>query len=321
LKETAEFLLALYRAARERGPDEFRHSALAQLQLTVPSFSGVWGDARRIGSGYAAVPTTLHVENLDDRFLVDWAQVQHEDPAVPILLANTGRAIRVHVPSFYSGTPEMLAMAKGRDIRSMSCISVQGLKPNQIHWISLFSHKDDVCSDPQRNWLEACMPHLTEAWRINEALHAHSQHGTSDRLDIAVAEAATGLMLRSDTGLLSMLAREWSGFDGVHVPAPVVDLWKRQQIFVHLGRHSRIDGRRFGELVYLAARRKNDAESLTPRRLEIAQMYAQGMSNKEIAQSIALSPSTVRNHLAQIYESLQVHDRQEMIKRLNELLR
>ena len=44
------------------------------------------------------------------------------------------------------------------------------------------------------------------------------------------------------------------------------------------------------------------------------------MSNKEIAQARGLSPSTVRNRLAHIYDVLQVHGRQEMAKRLEELL-
>lgn len=321
MEEASEFLLSLYRDAREMPPGYFRDSALRRLQLKIPASAALWGDARRVGTTYAVVPTTLHTSNLDDRFLVEWATMQHEDPAVPLLLSNPGRALRVHVPSFYGDKPEMIEMARRYEVGTLSCILIEGLARNQVHWLSLFRPKpDSICSDSERDGLEALMPHLTEAWRINSALNSVDKSTDVRGLQIGVAEAATGVLLRADAEFLTMMVDEWSGFDGLHVPNMLRTAWREQQAFVLLGRNSRIDGRRFGELVYLSGRWKSGVESLTPRQLEIGQLYAQGMSNKEIAQARGLSPSTVRNHLAHIYEALQVHGRHEMAKRLEDLL-
>src|SRR5665213_796889 len=280
MEDTDEFLLSLYRGAREMEPWDFRNNSLRHLQSMIPASAGLWGDARRVGKTYAVVPTTLHTSNLDDRFLVEWATMQHEDPAVPLLLSNPGRALRVHVPSFYASKPEMIDMARRYEVGTLSCILVQGLVPNQVHWLSLFRPKPDaICSDGERDCMEAFMPHLTEAWRINAALHSVGQGADARGLQIAVAEAATGVLLRADAELLAMMADEWSGFDGLHVPTVLQTAWRDQPVFVLLGKHSRIDGRRFGELVYISARWKSGAESLTPRQLDIGQLYAQGMSN------------------------------------------
>lgn len=50
---------------------------------------------------------------------------------------------------------------------------------------------------------------------------------------------------------------------------------------------------------------------LTPRELELLQLLAQGMSNKEMAQALAVSPRTINFHLDNIYSKLGVSSRTE----------
>lgn len=320
MEEVGRFLLGLYGEARERKPEEFRDRVLSRLRLTVPGSAAFWGDARRVEDTYAFIPTTLHVQDLDSSFLLEWATVQHDDLAIPFLLANPGRVLRVNMPRFHRPKPQLVDIARRYGLQAMNCVLIRGLGQNQVHWLSLFNSKPDaVCSTDERGWLEFVMPHLTEAWRINEALNAPSQSNSSGN-EIGIAETSSGLLVRADAGLLAMFAAEWSGFDGRHVPSLLSKAWQTQRTFTHLARYARFDGRRFGELVYLSARVKKDAESLTSRQLDIADLFAQGLSNKEIARLRKLSPSTVRNHLAHVYEVLGVHGRIEMTHRLGDLM-
>jgi two-component system NarL family response regulator len=57
-----------------------------------------------------------------------------------------------------------------------------------------------------------------------------------------------------------------------------------------------------------------DASNLTMREREILQLIADGLSNKEIAQRLFLSLYTVKNHVHNILEKLQVHSRSEAIR-------
>jgi DNA-binding CsgD family transcriptional regulator len=59
-----------------------------------------------------------------------------------------------------------------------------------------------------------------------------------------------------------------------------------------------------------------DVSRLSPRELQIAQMAANGLSSKEIAAHIGLSPHTVRNHLKRIYAKLGVRSRVELVHAL-----
>lgn len=51
---------------------------------------------------------------------------------------------------------------------------------------------------------------------------------------------------------------------------------------------------------------------LTPREAEIVTLVTQGFRNKEIAEKLAISEQTVKNHLQNIYDKLGVSDRLEL---------
>ncbi|XEC95884.1 response regulator [Paenibacillus tarimensis] len=52
--------------------------------------------------------------------------------------------------------------------------------------------------------------------------------------------------------------------------------------------------------------------SLTPRELEIVQKVGEGRSNKEIADELALSVGTVKNHISLILDKLDLRDRTQL---------
>jgi DNA-binding NarL/FixJ family response regulator len=57
----------------------------------------------------------------------------------------------------------------------------------------------------------------------------------------------------------------------------------------------------------------DDSEGLTPRELEVLQLAGQGLSNREIAQRLVLSPRTVESHMANIFGKLDVGSRTEAV--------
>lgn len=53
--------------------------------------------------------------------------------------------------------------------------------------------------------------------------------------------------------------------------------------------------------------------SLTPRELEIVNMLAKGLTNKQIGRVLEISENTVRNHVISIFDKLEVADRTEAV--------
>jgi DNA-binding NarL/FixJ family response regulator len=60
-------------------------------------------------------------------------------------------------------------------------------------------------------------------------------------------------------------------------------------------------------------------EALTPSERRVAGMAAEGMSNREIAQSLFVTPKTVEVHLSHCYRKLEISSRRELPRALGEL--
>ena len=72
------------------------------------------------------------------------------------------------------------------------------------------------------------------------------------------------------------------------------------------------------EFAVLVRRSEGAAEgtgSLSRRELEVLTLVAQGLNNRAIAESLFISENTVKNHIRNIHEKLQVHSRMEAVVR------
>lgn len=51
---------------------------------------------------------------------------------------------------------------------------------------------------------------------------------------------------------------------------------------------------------------------LSPRERSVAVLYGQGLTYKEVARRLGISPATVRHHLRQAYAKLGIQDKAEI---------
>jgi len=58
---------------------------------------------------------------------------------------------------------------------------------------------------------------------------------------------------------------------------------------------------------------------LTPRELEILELIAQGLSNKEIADKVFVSENTVKTHLSRVFDKLDAKRRTQAVQRGKDL--
>lgn len=65
--------------------------------------------------------------------------------------------------------------------------------------------------------------------------------------------------------------------------------------------------------------RKNESVNLIPKEIELMELVASGMQNKEIADQLCLSDSTIKTYLYRIYQKLEVKNRLSAVSRFKEL--
>ena len=71
--------------------------------------------------------------------------------------------------------------------------------------------------------------------------------------------------------------------------------------------------RAFGRVMRKETAARETSRILTPRETEVAQMVAQGLRNKAIAERLSISEGTVKIHLHNIYEKVKVNGRLELV--------
>jgi Response regulator containing a CheY-like receiver domain and an HTH DNA-binding domain len=70
----------------------------------------------------------------------------------------------------------------------------------------------------------------------------------------------------------------------------------------------------FNALVQQAEERHRSLlPSLTDRELDVLKLVAKGLSNREISEELYISENTVKNHVRNILEKLQIHSRMEAV--------
>jgi len=67
------------------------------------------------------------------------------------------------------------------------------------------------------------------------------------------------------------------------------------------------------EMLTGATTPKEFYDGLTAREVEILKMLATGMANKQIAYKLKISEKTVRNHVSNMYEKLDIYDRAQAV--------
>ena len=65
----------------------------------------------------------------------------------------------------------------------------------------------------------------------------------------------------------------------------------------------------------LRPRRPAATERLTPQELQIALLVAEGLTNRDVAARMFLSPKTVEFHLTRVYGKLEIHSRADLVRR------
>lgn len=305
-------LLDLHRAGRDAPFSGFQTVALDLVREVIPFDSAWWGNA----SADPAEIHRLHLHNCEASILEDYLPYMNQDFMRAELMAHPGRSVNLAdliTRARFVRTALYQNVGKRYKIEwSLGTLLVEPVS-SLNEFLTLWRH------DPKRPFTEAerqtkelLMPHIADAHRtarLREVLDDPRK-----RHDCWAVTDERGFLREIDPGFVHCLRRYWPDWQGSRLPDALLPAVRDAQT-LRFG-DQRLNVTRRGNFRYLQMAGSRPVDMLTAREREIVERYAQGETHAAIATALALSPATVRNHIAHCYRKLAVNNKAELVRRL-----
>ncbi|EEG08588.1 helix-turn-helix transcriptional regulator [Pseudogulbenkiania ferrooxidans] len=304
-------LLELYRLAREESLERFHQTALECLRPLLPFEMAWWGRAAQAEDGPHEHSSFLF--GLPDGYIDDWKAIRHEDVTVGRVHAQPGVAVVVDMQA--AELPAGLRWLGERyDIGELLCvIHTDPITQLSDHLALYRTPGAEAFGDAERELLSCLMPHLTAAASLNQIRTMQALRETlyEQRLALAVCDQV-GMLQSAEPGFVDLLLTEWPDWAGPQLPAKV----KPQG---YDGGRLSIEARPVNDLYLLTARYRCAMEQLSARESDVARLFGEGRTYKEIARLLDMSPHTVRHHIRSIYAKLGISGKAGIAHLLHQL--
>ncbi len=305
LSRVGDLLLELHRGCRKQPAETFPRWAMELVRKAIPNSAWFWGSGCEIDG--EIIVHGFMFDNVPPESMQVWKQYEHLDICSARLLAQ-----RNVVHNF---THEMLRNTEIYHLlyHSMGIEQSMGIyayKPfaGLYDGISLYrSDPDAPFSEEERQAMQCLVPHLIETRHINYLEHLAA--GTQRFRQSLAAADGKGVIHAADDGFVDLVQSEWPDWRGPRLPEPLAKGTASRR---YAGRAITVRFVPVLDMFLLKARPRTLVDDLSRRELEIARHFAEGLTNKEIAQEAGLAPATVRNHLGTIYLKLGVNNKAEL---------
>jgi DNA-binding CsgD family transcriptional regulator len=314
-EQLGTLLLELYRATRELPETEFVPFALG-LARGVAEFDSARTTAVDLGGGAIVVRRARLYREPSDMVL-DWSEIASRDMVLQACRQRVGTAVTFHAASLYRG-PEAAVLRDYSDRYQHQNGLVQLLPdpvPGYFEGFSFYRAREGhQFSERERLALQDLIPHLSVAMQLNRQVGEQAGQAQRGRLAIASLE---GALLYCGSEFSRLLRLEWPDWSGTRLPAPLLSCLAADAALSYQGLHLQVRAQLVGARLFLRVRKGYRLGQLAPREREVARLYGGGKSYKEIAQSLQLAPSTVRNVLQRVFHKLSVGSKSQLASMLS----
>ena len=309
MKDFSNYLLTLYRGAAEKSSAEFKDWALNETKSLIPFDSCIWG----AGSWTSGEPRihSMHLNNIDGDFVASWMEHQHEDKLARVMHSNNAHTFNIDVHADYSGTRIYESHCKRFSMEHILGTCAIDADSQLLNIMSLYrADSNQPFTEVERALKEILFPHLIEAVRKNWLSNLpHLFPGNQRRNLNAIATCdSQGILQLAIPSFIEICRLEWPEWIGPILPDCVSQTIHNGEL-TFVGARIAICLSELDDIFLIRARPKIAADELSTRELEVAQMFARGDDYKSIAQTLLVSPSTIRGHLSKIYTKLGVKEK------------
>ncbi len=322
--ELSALLLRLHQECRQKSCPEFYPWALSLIAPVLPFDKAIW-NSRVLVKGHLLIHDS-HLHQLDKTHLDLFNRYSSLDPVANAYLASPNKTFFRNIHDSGSTNPEFarLVLVPSQIAYGLVTYAVDKTTGIVDALALLREPSSPAFTEPQRQFKEALMPHLHLALMENRIAQADSGAQASyTRLYHSIVCSTASLVIATQDKATELLLMQWPQWQGGAMPVPI-----KEQIDLALvagspsswlGEHVLIRVFPGSDRVLIRIRQRNVTDTLAPKERLVAERFANGDSAKKIAQELALSPSTVSNHLASVYAKLNIQSKTELTKMMDQL--
>jgi DNA-binding CsgD family transcriptional regulator len=320
IDQTSRLLLELYRSARESPIPEFQERALHLFKAVCPFDSALWGVGEiRPHTGLAF--HTVHLHNLSEQMLTAYEEVSKNDRVAYEAAQRMGMVCNFNLRELARGPQyaDVASFNKRWEMQNLLVGTVHDKPTDSVGFLCLYRTKDrDRYTEDDRLRGETLLPHLLEAGTLNRLISLGQLGSTVTRRGIRAIANPLGYMQTHDVEFFDMLRKEWPDWSPPILPRDLTGALRASPKRRFVGKRITIAASVTNGMLFLLARENAAVERLTPAEIATATMIAEGLSYKDAAKRLSLSPATVRNQLHNVYAKLSVNNKVALARCLYE---
>ncbi|CAB3727924.1 hypothetical protein LMG22037_05322 [Paraburkholderia phenoliruptrix] len=320
MDELNQYLLRLYRASREVSLDDFPEHALTLFNELVPFDSARWGTTA-IDERGASYQTPWFYRDPPES-LQDYNEFREQDTAATLVLANPDITHNFPLAEYYPASSGGLRSYQRRYHHEHALITAHlNAETGLYDALSAYgASANRPFTEAQRQLAEFVFSHLREALRINQCLNIERFRPRGDGYRWAMAICDAGGRLRfAEPPFFELLIQEWPHGARQVIPSELTQIASSKQTAKLIGRSVVFCVKVIRNSAFIHARPRMQADGLSRRELDVARQVAAGLTHKEIAKALNISPATVRHHIQAVHDHLGVHNNAELTTKLRNI--
>lgn len=311
LAAVSSYLLQLYERAGEADAKAYSSFALDGIRHLLGAHKAWWGVMSVSESGPQLLGSFR--SGLPAEYETAWESVKHDDSVTATVARVKNRTVALDADAIPPASG-LVRLAEGFDLRQVLSLSVD--LPDQkdaFMFVSLYRGQGQRPFTPEdRSINRSLIPHLHAAWKQNLRGRLRTvEDRTQDDVHKAFVDQV-GSVVQAEDGFAVSVARRWPTWRGKALPAPLRATVERARFAPGswIGDDAwAVRAVPAGLLTLIELRQASPLDRLSPRENQVAKLYAEGATHKEIARITGLTPATVRHYLREVYAKLSIDNK------------
>lgn len=317
MKTFSDLLLELYRLAQDAPAAEFQKLALDRMREVFDFDSAFWSTGV-VMPGKAVIPHAFHLYRQPSDMMESWMRINKNDELAFEAFSQPGTTINAALCEPYwqsrfspDGRKHIRRYGMAHSLNTIIAEPVLQI------WTGVAFYRADPAqpfTEDERLLKQNLTPHLAEAWNISRFGFVNSARNneTQPHYGRAICDSK-GVLYNADRNFTELMLAEWPAWNGPQLPRELLEtLSGNSRPRRYTGRHTVISVETLNNMELLSARKISAIDSLSSREHEVAELFAKGADFRAIAEALHIAPTTVRNHLQNIYNKLGVTSKIEM---------